>query len=196
MLWIGLTGGIATGKSSVSRILKSSGYSVVDADQLAREVVSRGTPGYGEVIAEFGNDAITPSGELNRKRIGEVVFRDRSKLSRLEAIIHPRVRELAEKKKHELAQKGEKMAFYDVPLLFEKNMKPLFDRVVVVCCSPDVQLQRLMVRDGLSLEDAQRRIAAQLPILEKVKQADEVIENNGSLEDLQQRVQVLLKNLE
>ena len=188
MQWIGLTGGIATGKSTVSRILVQRGHAVVDADQLARDVVKAGTDGYQAVVQAFGPDAVAPNGELDRKKIGAIVFRDKSKLDLLESIIHPRVKKLAQTKREELAFEGRKLAFYDVPLLFEKSMKPLFDHVVVVACRPEVQLERLIKREGLSEEEAKRRISAQLPIIDKVKLADAVIRNDGSVGDLEKAV--------
>ena len=188
MQWIGLTGGIATGKSTVSRILVQRGHAVVDADQLARDAVKAGTDGYREVVQAFGPDAVAPNGELDRKQIGAIVFRDKAKLALLESIIHPRVKKLAQTKREELALEGRKLAFYDVPLLFEKQMKPLFDHVVVVACPPEAQLERLKKRDGLSEDEAKRRIASQIPIGEKVASADAVIRNDGSLADLEKAV--------
>lgn len=188
MLWVGLTGGIATGKSTVSKLLMVRGLPVVDADVLAREAVQIGTVVHAEIVQAFGPDAVLSDGQLNRKRIGEIVFRDPVRLQWLESVIHPEVRRLAEAKRRELQSQGHQVAFYDVPLLFEKKMESLFDRVVVVACSPELQLQRLIARDGLTEEEAKRRIATQLPITDKVKKADEVIVNDGSLQDLERAV--------
>lgn len=195
MLWIGLTGGIATGKSTVARLIRDRGHAVIDADLLAREVVQIGTEANLEIARVFGPDAVLASGELNRKRIGEVVFSDRTKLALLEGIIHPRVRALSLERKRALESEGRSVAFYDVPLLYEKNMADLFDRVVVVACSEKTQLARLVARDGFPLDEAKRRIAAQLPIATKADRADDVIPNEGSLEDLEKEVAGYLKRL-
>ena len=198
MIWAGLTGGIASGKSTVTALLRRKGYPVVDADILSREVVEVGQPAYDEVIRAFGPDAVLPGGGLNRKKIGELVFSrdgDRSKLDQLEGIIHPRVRELTSKRRAELAAADHVLAFYDVPLLFEKAMEPFFDRVIVVSCSQETQTRRLMARDSIDASAAQARLRAQLPLLEKVKRAHEVIENEGGLKELEAEVDRVLTKL-
>ncbi|HVK62213.1 MAG TPA: dephospho-CoA kinase [Bdellovibrionales bacterium] len=192
MIWIGLTGGIATGKSTVSRVLIERGYAVVDADLLAREAVQVGSDAQLEVARVFGPDAVLANGELNRKKIGEIVFSDQTKLKILENIIHPKVRALALARKQELQDKGFKLAFYDVPLLFEKGMKDFFDRVLVVACDPKIQRERLINRDGMTGDEADRRIASQIPIDEKVKLADDVILNNGTRDELVRAVDTYL----
>lgn len=196
MIWIGLTGGIATGKSTVSGILRKLGYAVIDADELAKAVVQPGTEAHAEIVLAFGREAIDSRGELNRQKIGEIVFADPAKLSLLESIIHPRVRALATEKKLELSASGQKLAFYDVPLLFEKKMEPLFDRIVVVACRPETQLSRLMARNGFAEAEARRRIAAQLPIQDKVALAHDVVDNEGSLVELEVAVKRLVARLE
>lgn len=188
MRWLGLTGGIASGKSTVTRLLRAEGIPVICADELAREVVKKGTPGYDEVIKTFGQTAIAEDGELNRKQIGETVFKDKSKLKVLEDIIHPKVRALAFQRRKELASKGHKVGFYDVPLLFEKNLQGDYDAVVVVSCDEAQQLKRLMERDQMSREEGERRLRAQMPLKDKVSKANFVIENQGSLEELKTEV--------
>ncbi|MES2962454.1 MAG: dephospho-CoA kinase [Bdellovibrionota bacterium] len=195
MLWIGLTGGIATGKSTVAQLIRARGHDVIDADQLAREVVQIGTEANLEIARVFGPGALSASGELDRKRIGEIVFSDRTKLALLEGIIHPRVRALSLEKKRELAARGRKVAFYDVPLLYEKNMAELFDRVLVIGCSEATQLARLISRDGFTTDEARKRIAAQLPIAKKIDLADDVISNEGSLDDLAKEVDAYLARI-
>lgn len=195
MLWIGLTGGIASGKSTVSRLLRARGFAVIDADQLAREVVQPGTAGYREVVAAFGPDVVSTSGELDRKQIASLVFADQTKLQELERIIHPRVRARAQELRDELTAEGRQIAFYDVPLLFEKNMQSLFDRTVAVVCSPEVQIARLMSRDGLAPEEARKRLEAQLPIATKSALADAVIRNDGDLAALELEVERFLSGI-
>jgi dephospho-CoA kinase len=195
MLWIGLTGGIASGKSTVSRFLRERGYAVIDADVLAREAVQSGTAAHSEIVKIFGADAVLSSGELNRERIGSVVFSDQSKLKILEGIIHPEVRKLALEKRSELEKQGRKLAFYDVPLLFEKDMQPLFDSVTVVACSPAVQKQRLIARNGFAPDEADRRIASQISMEKKITLAATVIRNDGTFSDLEARVADYVKAL-
>ena len=195
MMWIGLTGGIATGKSTVSRLLAARDFAVVDADRLAREAVQFGTKANLEIARVFGPGAILSTGDLDRKVIGDIVFSDRTKLALLEGIIHPRVRELAQERRKALEAEGRAVAFYDVPLLFEKKMESLFDRVVVVACDKKTQRQRLIARDGFSAEDADRRLAAQMPIEEKIGRSHDVIRNDGSLQDLEREVAAFVARL-
>lgn len=195
MLWIGLTGGIACGKSTVTRLLRTKGLTVVDADELAREVTRAGTPSHSEIVRAFGPEAVGADGELDRQRIGQWVFGNPRRLAELEAIIHPRVRELQDRRRRELEAEGQAIAFYDVPLLFEKKMEPLFDRTLAVVCSSETQLARLMARNRLSRGDAEARIRAQMPNEEKARRADDVIRNDGDLVELESAVEAYLKKV-
>lgn len=196
MKWIGLTGGIATGKSTVSGFLREAGVPVVCADELAREVVEAGTEGNREVVQVFGPDVLLPDGSLNRKIIGERVFTSPAKLRALEAIIHPRVRSLQQERRRQLEAQGHAIGFYDVPLLFEKNLEGDFDATVAVLCDPNLQLQRLRARDHLSNEAAEARIRAQLPLAEKAARANYVIQNNTTLDDLRAAMQGILRKIQ
>lgn len=195
MYVIGLTGGIATGKSTVSALLAELGLPVVDADKLAREVVEPGQPALAEIRRAFGPGVIAPDGTLDRAALARLVFRDEGARRRLEGIIHPRVRERMRQILAGLASQGESLAVVDVPLLFEAGFDTDVDEVWVVSASEEEQLHRLMVRDGLSEEEARLRIEAQMPLVEKRARADRVIDNNGSPAATRRQVESLVRAL-
>lgn len=192
---VALTGGIATGKSTVVRTLVAHDVPVVDADVVARRVVEPGTPGLAAIEAAFGPDVIETSGALDRKALAAIVFGDAERRRVLEAIVHPRVREAIEAWFAELAASGCPLGVADIPLLFEAGRARDFDRVVVVACEPEVQRARLMARDGLSGEDADRRLAAQWPLADKVATADAVVRTDGTLADTERRAIALVSTL-
>lgn len=196
MLWIGLTGGIATGKSTVSNYIEELGWPVVDADLVAREVVQKGSEGLGEVVKAFGPEILTPDGTLDRAQMRKLVFKDRQKRQLLEGLLHPRIQRRTAQKRDELEASGYKVAVYDVPLLFEKNLQGQFDQTVLVYVAPELQRQRLMARDGISQDDADRLISSQMPIDQKRPLATRVIENSGTKKDLQAQVQELVQEIE
>lgn len=184
---VGLTGGIASGKSTVSAILAELGAVVIDADLLAREVVARGTPGLAAVVEEFGDAVLTPEGDLDRPAMGRIVFGDAGARKRLEAIIHPLVHRRGAELEAEAP--GDAVVVHDIPLLAEGGRASSFDAVVVVDSPSEVQVER-MVRDrGWSREEAEARIAAQATREERRAIATHVIDNTGSLEDLRARVE-------
>jgi dephospho-CoA kinase len=183
---VGLTGGIASGKSTVSAILAELGAVVIDSDRLAREVVERGTPGLARVVEAFGPGVLTPEGDLDRPRLGAVVFGDAERRRVLEGIVHPLVGE----RSAELAAAAgpDALVVHDVPLLVEAGMAPAFEEVLVVDAPAETQVDR-MVRDrGMTLEDAEARIAAQATREQRLAVATYVIENTGTLEELRARV--------
>ncbi|NPV28422.1 MAG: dephospho-CoA kinase [Firmicutes bacterium] len=181
---IGLTGGIASGKSLVSRLLRELGALVIDADQIAREVVEPGKPAYHSILREFGNQVLNPDGSLNRQALGRLVFSDPRKLERLNQITHPLIiAEIQKLLKSYRLLFPEKAVVLDAPLLYEAGLESIVDEVWVVYVDYPTQLQRLMERDGLTREEARRRIEAQLPLEEKVKRADRVIDNRGTPEE-------------
>ncbi len=192
MLWIGLTGGLASGKSTVTRILREKDIAVICADELARLAVSPGSLGLRQVLSDFGPDVLNTSGELDRKKLGQKVFKDKKSLLKLEGIIHPIVRQLGLEQRREYEASGRKMAFYDVPLLFEKNMQNLFDKIVLVSTNPENQIARAILRDGLSENEIRSRLQNQLPMSQKINLADFIIENNSTLEDLKKAVELML----
>ncbi|AFV12006.1 dephospho-CoA kinase CoaE [Thermacetogenium phaeum DSM 12270] len=193
---IGLTGGIASGKSLVSAYLRELGAQIIDADEIARRVVQPGGPVLREIVAEFGDAVLNADGTLNRKELGRIVFSDPAKLDRLNRIIHPQI--LAEIKmllnKHRKSG-SERIAVLDAPLLYEVGGEGLVDEVWVVDVDYPTQLKRLMRRDNLSEEDARRRIAAQIPLEEKVRRADRVIDNRSTPEDTRRQVRRLWEEL-
>ncbi|KAF8065334.1 dephospho-CoA kinase-domain-containing protein [Lyophyllum atratum] len=196
MLVIGLTGGIATGKSTVSRILKDKKIPVVDADVLARQVVEPGTTGLKKIVKEFGSEILLPDGTLDRKKLGTVVFNDEEKRKKLNAIVHPAVQWAMFMKVIGLWVNSEKYCVLDVPLLIEGGLWKWVGKVVVVYCSPDIQLQRLMSRDSSIREEASARLNSQLPIAEKVAYADVVIDNSGTPQELKAQVDAFVERLD
>ncbi|MCH2532931.1 MAG: dephospho-CoA kinase [Bdellovibrionales bacterium] len=195
MIWIGLTGGIASGKSTVSQILRQRGLPVVDADELARDAIIHGSEGYKNVVKAFGMDVLNKDGTLNRESLAEIVFTDKSQLEKLESIIHPIVREQTKKLKDSLKSQGYKMAFYDVPLLFEKNMESMFDKIVVVYSRMDQQIERLKSRNNMSKEQAVNRILNQVSMDDKIKKCDFVVDNTSDHENLENQITKLLEDL-
>lgn len=191
---IALTGGIATGKTYVSTRLKEAGVPMVDADALAREVVAPGTPGLAAVRRRFGPDAVRRDGTMDRVRIGQIIFKDKRARLDLEAIIHPAVMRAVEEF-FDALPKRTPFAVADVPLLFETGRDKQFDAVVVVACPRETQLQRVMERNKLSKEDAERRLNAQLPIDQKVKKATYVIKTDGTFEETDRQVAALIQTL-
>ena len=191
---IALTGGIATGKTYVSSKFREAGVPVVDADLLARQVVAPGSPGLAAVRKRFGPDAVRPDGTMDRVRIGHVVFRDRRARQDLEAIIHPAVHKAIDDFFAALPKRTP-LAVADIPLLFESGRDGLFDAVVVVACPREMQIERVLSRDKLSREDAERRLAAQLPIEEKLKRATHVVKTGTSFADTDAQVEALIATL-
>ena len=188
-LLVGLTGGIATGKSTVNALLASPSVRVVDADALAREVVEPGTPAYKQIVAEFGQEVLQPDGHLDRARLGEIVFPDAAKRKRLEAITHPAIRARFEKIMADLERAGfDGILIWDASLLVEGGGNKNMDRVVVVTTDPATQLRRLMERDRCSEEAARARTASQMPLAIKARYADYVIDNSGTREQTEARV--------
>jgi dephospho-CoA kinase len=179
MRLVGLTGGIASGKSTFAAALRALGAPVLDADRFARAAVAKGSPGLAEVAAAFGPGVVGPDGELDRKAMAARVFSDPGARARLEAIVHPRVRSLFRDELARLEAQGHSVVFYDVPLLFETGQQGQVDLAVVVWAPRELQAVRLVARDGLTPAEAEARLAAQLPIDAKAAQADVVVVNDG-----------------
>jgi len=194
-LVLGLTGGIAAGKSSVAAIFAECGATLVSADQLAREVVAVGTPGLRELVAVFGEEILAASGELDRERLGQLVFADPQARQKLNAITHPAIARLAETRLAALRLAQVPLVIYEAPLLFEAGAEGRVDRVLAVIAAPQVQCERLCARDRLDPAAARKRIAAQWSQAEKVARADYVIDNSGSLEATRRQVLALHQHL-
>jgi dephospho-CoA kinase len=185
---IGLTGGIASGKSLVARILEQLGAVVIDADQLAREVVIPCQPAYHAIVEAFGERILDRDLTIDRKALGKIVFADPVARIRLEAITHPAIRALAEEKIAELRRAGTGIVFYMAPLLVEAGAASRVDEIWVVYADAETQLKRLMARDGIGRGEAGQRLAAQMPIEEKKKYGRVVIDNRGTPEELERQV--------
>lgn len=192
---VGLTGGIATGKSTVSQLLQQLGYVVIDSDQIARYVVEPGRPAYEQIVAHFGEEILMPDGQLNRGALGKIVFNDPAERKALEEITHPAIFIEKDRRIKEAQADGHDLIFLDVPLLIETNLHKTVDKVLLVYTKASLQIQRLMDRDQLSLEDAMKRVRAQMPIDEKRAFADMIIDNNGSKEQLEAQVHEVLSML-
>lgn len=177
----GLTGGLASGKSSVAARFAARGLPVIDADQLAREVVEPGSEGLAAVVREFGREMLDRRGELDRKRLGALVFADPELRKRLERLTHPRIQALMAERSRALAERGEPLACYEAPLLVEVGLSEKLRPLVVVSADEATQIARAAERDGISREAARARLAAQLPLEAKLEVADHVIDNSGSL---------------
>jgi len=188
---IGLTGGIASGKSMVAGMLATKGAWIVDADQLARRVVGPGSPALTEIAQTFGPQVIAADGALNRSRLADLVFADESARQRLNAIVHPGVLELSQAEIREAQSAGARIIVYDVPLLFETERQAEFDGTVLVWVQAQTQLLRLRLRSDLSEADAQARIASQMPLERKRELANWVIDNSGNLDETRDLVDVL-----
>jgi dephospho-CoA kinase len=182
MRLIGVTGGIATGKSTVDRLLAAHGASVIDADELAREAVRPGEPALDAVVARFGREVLLPNGNLDRGRLGEVVFADPKARRDLERITHPRINELMGERIASVLAGPAPLVAVDIPLLFESAREAMFEGVLLVYASPEVQVRRLRERNGLDEAAALQRLAAQLPIDEKRDRATWIIDNSDGLD--------------
>lgn len=191
---IGLTGGIACGKSTVSDMLVQRGAMLVDADRIAREVVEPGSPVLMQIVERFGPEILNPDGTLYRKKLGEVVFGNPQALKDLENIMHPSIRALIRQRMHEYEQQHpDKLVVVDIPLLYESGLQSMFEAVMVVYIPRNLQLQRLMNRDKLTEEQAEARLKAQMDIEQKKALADIVIDNQGTLTDTEGQVEAFLR---
>ena len=195
-LILGITGNIASGKSLVAEAFARHGAALVDADQLARQIVAPQSPVLQQLVTLFGAAILLENGELNREKLGEIIFADSAARQELNRITHPAIAELAIGRLQMLKSKpGVPLIVYEAPLLFEAGAEGRVDQVLVVSIEPEIQLQRLMARDGLDEAAAKQRVDAQMPQQEKLARADYVIDNSGSVEDVLRQVGALWKRL-
>lgn len=188
MLRVGLTGGIASGKSTVSTLFRELGASVIDADDLSRQVAEPGQPAFVEIVERFGEAVVDADGRIDRAALGAIVFKDDTARAQLEAMTHPRIVQEALRWFLEIERRGEHIAIFEVPLLFEVGLEGLFEQVVLVAAKEAVQQARVVARDGMTDAEARARLESQMPTDEKVRRAHHVIWNEGTIEDLSEAV--------
>lgn len=195
MIVVGLTGGIASGKSTISAMFRELGAHIIDYDEIAREAVRPDLPAWKGIVREFGEGILKPDRTIDREKLGRIVFDDPAKLQRLNAIVHPEVFAEADRRAEEIRRREpDAVVIKDVPLLIETQIHRTVDRVIVVAAKGENQLERLAGR-GLSEEDARKRIAAQMPLPEKEKLADFIIRNDGPIEDTRRQVETIFRRL-
>ncbi|MET1180126.1 dephospho-CoA kinase [Peribacillus simplex] len=190
---IGITGGIASGKSTVSLYLQELGFTIVDADLASRAVVEPGEEAYHQVVKAFGEDILLPDGGIDRVKLGSIIFNDQEKRLLLNGIVHPAVRKWMRLKTEEALSSGEETVFMDIPLLFESKLTFMVEKTLLIYVDEQVQLQRLMNRNGLSETEALARINSQMPLADKKALADAVVDNNGDINETKRQVKSLLR---
>ncbi|ANU25711.1 dephospho-CoA kinase [Planococcus versutus] len=190
---IGLTGSIASGKSTVSKMLKSAGYPVIDADLVARLVVEPGSATLAKIIQAFGKEVISENGTMNRAKVGEIIFNDPAKRKILNDIIHPAIRQEMLKQRQEFLLQGHETIIMDIPLLFESRLQRLVDKILVVSVTEENQFNRLVERNGFTEKEARVRISSQLPMSVKEDGADAVIYNNGTIDETEKQLKRILE---
>lgn len=189
---IGLTGSIASGKSTVSKMLEGLGFPIVDADKIARLVVEPGSTVMEKIATQFGAEVLQKDGSLNREKLGQLIFGNAEEREKLNQIIHPAIRqEMIRQKEMHLAN-GANTVIMDIPLLFESKLESYVDKIIVVAVTPEVQKQRLMERDGFTEQEAMERIASQLPMHVKEEKSDAVINNNKTIEETKQQLEKII----
>lgn len=193
---LGLTGGIATGKSTVADFFRDLGVVVIDADDLSRQIVDPGEPALDEIVETFGDEVLADDGTLDRTRLGDKIFQDDQARKQLEAITHPRIAEAMFDRARDAFDDGHRWVLYDAALLVETGTYRMLDALIVVDCSEQTQIQRLRDRDGLDEQQARRRLDAQMPLDDKRAAADFVIDNDGSLDDTRDQVRQLKQRID
>ena len=193
--WYGLTGGIATGKSTVAGLLKSRGFAEIDADQIAHQLSDKNEPAYLQIVKDFGPDILDVDGNIDRKKLGQIIFNNSELKTKLESILHPLIQQKVQFLRTSYTNQNIKICFYDVPLLFEKNLENQIDAVILVYAQPQIQLQRLIARNQLTLSEAETRIKNQSPMPDKIKKSQFCIDNSTDIRDLEHQVDTLCARL-
>ena len=191
---IGLTGSIATGKSTVAKMLKEYNLPIVDADVVARQVVEPGTDTLKQIAQLFGQDVIKEDGTMDREKVGAIIFHQPDKRQQYNGVIHPAIRTEMLRQRDEYIAKGEPHVIMDIPLLFESKLQHFVEKILVVSVTEEIQLQRLIERNGFTEEEARARISTQLPISVKIEGADAVVYNDGTIEQTKQQLNIILKD--
>ncbi len=196
MLIVGLTGGVASGKTAVSRVLGEEGAYIIDADQIARELVQPHKPAWHEIIRAFGGEILQEDGSIHRKKLADRVFADPEQRKVLNQILHPRIKEEIDRRAREIGERDpEAIVVIDAPLLVELGMYHKVDRLIVVTSTQTQQMERLKERDGRSPEEALKLFSSQMPVEEKEELADFVVRNEGSIEETKKRAKEVFKEL-
>ena len=195
MKWIGLTGGIATGKTTVQKILTEQKFPVIDADSIAHELTQKNADGYKQIVSQFGTDVLLPDLAIDRKKLGALVFNNPTELVKLENLLHPLIQAEVQRRRAHYESQGHKFCFYDVPLLFEKKLQKNFDLIVLVFSPLSLQIERAMKRNNLTHTEALVRINSQISIYEKLPLANYCIDNSTNLHDLKLQISHLLNQL-
>lgn len=194
--YFGLTGGAASGKSTVARLFEELGARIIDADRLGHELIRAPLPAYQDIVRRFGHDILDASAEIDRGRLGAVVFSDAEKLRELNAIVHPRIIERVQELANQyLSQNARAVVLVDAALIYEAGIGGRFEKMIVAWCRPEQQIERLMAKSGVSPEEAARRIATQIPVEEKRHRADYVIDCSRSMESTRQQVEAVYDKL-
>ena len=194
-LIVGLTGGIASGKSTVSNLIKDLGITVIDADIEARLAVEPGEKAYQQIVEHFGGEILLEDGSINRPKLGDIIFNHQEERIVLNGIVHPAVRERMNEKKVAAIERGEYLVVMDIPLLFESELTDLVEKIILVYVDEKIQLERLMMRNHYSETEAHVRIKSQMPLIDKKKHSDFIIDNNGTVEQTQKQLNVVLNKL-
>jgi dephospho-CoA kinase len=196
MLHVGLTGNIASGKSHAALLFAELGAHIIDADRIAHDLLVQGSRIHEKVVATFGNRILAPDGSIDRRKLGEIVFRDSAKRILLNSIVHPDVREEIVRRMREYERNSPHgIVIVDAALLIESGSHKRYDRLIVVTCDPNLQLSRIINRDGLTLEQAKARMAAQMPVEEKLRLADYTIDTSGTLNETREQVEAIYRDL-
>ncbi|RST76347.1 dephospho-CoA kinase [Siminovitchia acidinfaciens] len=190
---VGLTGGIASGKSTVSKLLEKRGFTIVDADIAARKVVEPGESAYSEIVEAFGKEILLKDGTLDRDKLGSIVFQNEEERQKLNGIVHPAVRKKMKEWQEEAIKAGKQTVVLDIPLLYESKLTHLVEKVIVVYVNEETQLKRLMERNEFTEDEAKSRISSQMPLREKLELADAVLDNNGTIEETEKQLDQLIE---